>query len=76
MACRVGITTNLTERKAYWRREQPSMYGFEVLDKYSSRQEAEAAEKQFADRFGCRHNPGGASPNEYGATWYVYLFYY
>ena len=74
MACRVGITTDLEERKAYWQRQHPNLYGWRIEGTYYTKSQAQAAENQIAAQRGCVAHPGGAGL-EY-ATWYVYSFQY
>jgi len=74
MACRIGINTDPDERREYWRNRYSSLYGWEILEKCSSKSEAQAAETRLARQCGCESNPGGGG-KEYD-TWYVYKFSY
>ena len=38
--CRVGITTNLTQRESDWRRVYPNLYNFRTLETHSSKSSA------------------------------------
>ena len=74
MACRVGITTNLAQRKRYWRRQHPFLQNWQSEGPYSSKSAAQAREDELAFELDCEAHPGGAGP-EY-ANWYVYYFEY
>ena len=74
MPCRVGITTNLKERRAHWEGEHPSLRSWKTLLRTSSKTVAQAKETVYAGANGCEHGPGGGGPQS--ATWYVYHFIY
>lgn len=76
MACRVGITTNLAERKAEWERRHPTLHNWHVLKVFGSREQAQAFEKQAAERENCACGEGGREPDSPGAAWCVYYFEY
>ena len=38
---RVGITTNLEERKKYWKRKYPNLQGWRIIDSGLSRPDAQ-----------------------------------
>ena len=74
MACRIGITTNLQRREAYWLTQYPRMYNFREIARFSSKEEAQAAETMLAREQGCVAEPGGQdSPS---LVWSVYRFDY
>ena len=73
MPCRVGITTNPTERKAYWERQVIGLSNWRILGTYPSKQEAQAHETRYAASSGCQAHAGG--PDASG-TWSVYRFDY
>lgn len=60
MACRVGITTDLEERKAYWMRQHPNLYDWRIEGKYSTKWQVQAGEDRIARERGCNAHPGGA----------------
>ena len=74
MACRIGITTDLKSRKAYWSAHCKCFENWEILGGPYSRDIAQKMETIQAGRFGCDAHPGGADPNEVGNGWYVYKF--
>ena len=74
MACRVGMTTDPTEREAHWRREHPTLRNWKIENQYSTKSAAQAEENRLAAARGCASGQGG-SGDEY-ATWYVYSFDY
>lgn len=76
MACRVGMTTDLSQRKQYWQRVHPDLHGWEILGCYNNKVEAQKAENSFAQRYGCVSGKGGDDPERSGLTWYVYRFFY
>jgi len=73
MPCRVGITTDLEGRRAYWERRVVGLTGWRVLGTYPTHQEAQAHEDRYARQSGCQAWPGG--PDAPGA-WHVYRFDY
>lgn len=73
MQCRVGMTTNPDERKAYWERQVVGFSNWQILGKYQSREKAQEAETLYARKFGCQAHPGG---QESGGQWVVYKFDY
>lgn len=72
MACRVGMTTNPSERQAYWKAKHPSMYGWTILARGLSYEEANRREQ--AERGSCAGEEGGRYVAGY--VWSVYKFYY
>ena len=74
MACRVGMTTELEERKKHWERLHPTLANWRVLSQHNSKTAAQEAETEAAQRLGCVSSPGGDGP-EY-ARWSVYYFTY
>lgn len=74
MGCRIGMTTDVEERKTYWQSQHPNLYNWQILGTYSSKTEAQRAETSFANQHGCVSHPGGDG-SEYD-TWYVYKFNY
>lgn len=73
MPCRVGITTDLSERESYWRGQYPQTFrNWEVLQTGLTKDEADAAEQRYARQLGCEANPGGR--NVPGRVWNVYCF--
>ena len=76
MACRIGMTTNVEERKQHWQSMHSTLYGWKVLGTYNSKAEAQQAENKFARQHDCIASPGGGSDEYDYATWYVYKFDY
>lgn len=76
MACRIGITTNLQARKAYWESIHPTLRDWQVLAGPTSREEAQSVETKLAKQHGCVAHPGGDEPNTLLSQWYVYGFNY
>ena len=74
MSCRVGMTTDINSRKRHWESQHSGLYGWQILGTYYTKTEAQRAEKNFANQYGCVSHPGGDG-SEY-ATWYVYKFSY
>lgn len=74
MACRIGITTRPEQRKAEWEREYPNLYGWNIIETYDSKSEAQSAENRLATKHNCEASPGG--DGDALATWYVYKFNY
>jgi len=73
MPCRVGITTNLDARKAFWESKVYGLTNWRVLAGYRSREEAQAHETRYANRYNCQSSPGGGKAR---GSWYVYRFDY
>lgn len=74
MACRVGMTKNLSRRRGEWEDEHPSLRNWKMLDSFFSRQEAQQAENLIALRHGCVAYPGGRESG--GLLWHLYHFEY
>ena len=73
MTCRVGITTDLIERRAYWESHYPLTFrNWQVVDTRYTKSDAQYQEDRLAQLWNCESHPGGAGP-EY-ATWHVYYF--
>ena len=73
MACRVGMTTDLDERKRYWQSVHPTLRDWSWEGPYT-KASAQSRENTLAAACGCDAHPGGAGA-EY-ANWYVYGFNY
>lgn len=76
MACRIGITTDLAARKAYWQSQHPTMKDWQILAGPTTRAVAQATETQLAAQNGCKASPGGNEPDNGSSQWYVYGFNY
>jgi len=74
MGCRIGMTTNLSEREAFWKSKYPKMTNWQVLSVHETKSEAQKAENNLAKKHGCDSSPGGDGPER--AKWYVYGFNY
>ena len=75
MTCRVGITTDLEKRKAYWESQHRTLRNWKILSgPHRTKAAAQAREDEEAERLGCVAHPGG--PDVPGAMWYVYYFRY
>ena len=74
MACRIGITTNLSDRKRYWQSEHPNLRNWKNLKTFQSKSAAQNFETRMAGETGCTSAPGGDGPER--GTWYVYRFEY
>ena len=81
MPCRVGITTDPSERKRHWEREVVGLKNWRqqhVGSKLAAQTE-ESRRHNFCKNFEpsrgvCHAHPGGGDPDEYG--WHVYEFDY
>ena len=74
MACRIGITTDLAEREAYWRRQHPGLRNWTVYRRNLTQSDAQAEENRLRQQWGCDGAPGG--PSRLGPVWSVYGFDY
>lgn len=73
MGCRIGITTDLDERKKYWKTIHPTLRDWQVLEgPISTKDEAQRLETYLARRHGCESAPGGKDVP--GKSWWVYGF--
>lgn len=72
MACRIGITTDPEARKAYWREQYP-ISRWKILGTFLTKEKAQQAEKDLADKLGCEAHPGG--PDKDG-PWHLYRIDY
>ncbi len=73
MPCKVGITTDPEKRKAYWETQVVGLTDWEILKKFTRKEDAQQFETQYAKLHGCFAQQGGA---ETGGPWYVYRFNY
>lgn len=73
MPCRVGITTDLDGRRAFWENKIVGLMNWRILKSFRHKAEAQEYETQYAKRYGCQAAPGG--PDMPG-MWYVYRFDY
>ena len=72
--CRIGMTTDMAGREAYWRGRFPTMSAFEeIAGPFLTYREAQAEETQRARLEGCESYPGGRPGI---GPWYVYRFEY
>lgn len=74
MSCRVGMTTDVEERKRHWKSQHGNLDNWQILGTYQTKTEAQNAENSFASSYGCVSHPGGDG-NEHD-TWHVYKFSY
>lgn len=75
MGCRIGMTTNLDQRKAYWESQYPTLRDWQVLaGPFNSKNDAQKMETELAQKHRCDSHPGGDDPDYPGALWYVYGF--
>ncbi len=75
MGCRIGITTDLTSREAYWQTIYKNLRDWQVLaGPYDEKKDAQAKEDELAKESGCDAHGGGADPKNPNAKWYVYGF--
>ena len=74
MSCRVGITTDIETRKAYWERECPNMTNWKVLSQGLDRAVAQSMEDSISLAHGCDASGGGDDSDDISATWSVYRF--
>lgn len=74
MPCRVGITTDLASRRAYWEARVVGLRDWRKVSSHQSKSAAQQAETNYARTSGCVSFPGGSGPSH--ATWYVYRFTY
>jgi len=73
MTCRVGITTDLIARRAYWEKQFPKTFrNWQVVETCYSKSQAQTQETLLADAWGCESHPGGDGPEI--STWHVYYF--
>ena len=74
MSCRIGMTTDVENRKKYWKSRHSNLRDWQILGTYQTKTEAQNAESRLAKSYGCVSHPGGDG-SEYD-TWYVYKFSY
>ena len=74
MPCRVGMTTNLDNRLAYWERQVHGMDNIQYWGPFDTKTEAQKVETNIAEQYYCVHHGGGSGPEN--ADWYVYYFEY
>ena len=73
MGCRIGITTDLEQRKKDWESKYEGFSDWQKLAGPLSRKEAQEKETELAEKYGCEASPGGDYPDS-GDEWYVYYF--
>lgn len=72
MPCIIGMTTDLSRRKAEWEREYRFLRNWRVFQSGLSRAQAQALETQLAAQYGCdSHHAGNAPdiPSSWGGLW-------
>lgn len=75
MSCRIGMTTNLYQRRIYWESKYSTLTNWQILaGPFSSKAEAQKKETELAKKHGCESHPGGDDADFVGAKWYVYGF--
>lgn len=73
MGCRIGITTNLEERKQFWQSKYDGFDNWEVLVGPLSKEEAQKKETELAQARSCEAHAGG-DDSDTNEGWYVYYF--
>lgn len=73
MLCRVGMTTDLEQRKAYWESRVVGLTNWQRLATFSTYDGALDYETKYARLHGCKASEGG--PRKPG-PWHVYRFDY
>lgn len=77
MTCRIGITTDIETRKAYWAGKCSNFRAWQIMaGPFNTKAEAQAAENHLAQKNRCESAPGGADPDDPNAKWLVYGFYH
>lgn len=74
MGCRIGITTNLKERKNYWKEKYKyrNFRNWRIVRTFRTKTNAQNWENEEKKRTGCVAYSGGAGPEK--ATYYGYKF--
>lgn len=70
---RAGMTSNLKERKAYWKKRHPHLKNWKVVENSLTYQEAQTIENQYKKK-GYTAHPGGRKKK--GRVYSVYTFEY
>jgi hypothetical protein len=73
MPCRIGITTDINGRRAYWRSQVVGFRNWRILRTFRRREDAQEYETWYAETFRCQAAPGGAPAP---GLWYAYRFEY
>lgn len=73
MPCRVGITTDPPTRKSKWKSQVNGFRNWCIIQRFSSRKNAQEYEDWYAKRYGFLASHGGMSAM---GPWYVYRFDY
>ncbi len=76
MLCRVGMTTDITSRKAVWKSKNPTMRNWTVKARGLTRKQAQAKEIAVAAKCNCVAHGGGANPSVANKRWTVYHYNY
>jgi len=77
MGCRVGMTTNIEDRKLLWQTMYSTLKNWEILGGPMSKEDAQVMETREALERGCDAHQGGRDPDDPLVTqWYVYYFEY
>jgi len=74
MGCRIGMTTDLEARKAYWSSVYPNLQNWTVLLKDLTKEEAQEDENMLSLAHSCESSPGGDDSDDPNAKWFVYKF--
>jgi hypothetical protein len=70
------MTTNLEQRKYYWKSEYPTLINWEIIGGPLDKETAQILETKTAQDRGCESHPGGDNPDDPFAQWWVYYFEY
>lgn len=77
MTCKIGITTDPERRRARWEhwciKQGHPMKNWEIIDKFSTKEEAQKAEDALATELGCEAYPGGPDVD---GPWHLYRIDY
>ncbi|MYE07767.1 MAG: hypothetical protein F4X95_03340 [Oligoflexia bacterium] len=73
MAKRVGITTDLYERKSYWQNQYPSLHNWTVVSRGLTYEQAQQKEEYY-EMLGYIRGAGGQYVSGY--VWSIYTFEY
>ena len=74
MPCRVGMTTDPSERRRHWESRHSTLRNWQIVARNLTYAEALRREESVADTYGCVRAPGGRRVE--GRDYVVYRFDY
>ena len=63
MSCRIGVTTNLKDRQAYWKSKYPTLKNWQTLEIHDTKSKAQEAEIRLSKKMDATHHQEVMAPS-------------